>query len=210
MVDTAWLGFLVTIASIALFAIAIVLGVLTLIVTVFGKPWLEAEIDRRVQKSIKALENEVMGRTSGYVGFIFGRLRDVRPDFLDAAIDYSRRGYRLLAEETPYKEVVINNLAFYYSLKGNPADAPDAISFGQLLRKRFSDTKDPDYLTTFAGVVATYHGYFSDPRSTLTEAITLMNGLLEDPAVSDPHKQNAQRHLERLRRALADLGKAAT
>lgn len=201
MPDPNWLAVLLTAASVALFVLAIVLAVLTLVVTVFGMKWVKRQVKRRVDEAVNEMQNRALGITAAHIGFILADLREIQPRFLDAAIRMSRRAYMLLPAGHLHREIAMNNLAFFYSLRGNAADAPDAIKFGTYLRNRYSKSNDPDDLTTYASVTATYYKYFPEPEKVVTEAITLMEDLIANSSVSEEHKQNARRHLIKLRRA---------
>lgn len=194
MPDASWLSALFMAASIALFAIAIGITVLTLFVTIWGRDWVSAEIEKQTKKQ----GDLATARMEGYVGFIFGQLRTVKPPLLNQAIDFSRNTYQKLPEEDAAKIKAINNLAFYLSLRADPTDGVECTELARLLRQNYSKTGRIGYLNTYAAVVATYHTAFADPQHELEEALAVVDTILNNTTASQHHKDNALRHKKRL------------
>lgn len=210
VLDPSWLNVLLVLATMALFTVAIAIALITVIVTAFGRQWVIDHIQQEIQKNLERVQGELRGRIHGYVGFIFGRLRDLNPPLLTQAIIFTRDAYYALPDGTKGKAEAINNLAYYYSVKGDNVDGREAVRLITELRRDYARIETTNHLTTFASVAETFYDFFPDSKSVLKEAEQVMEKLLVDDTVSDAHKKDAQRHLERLRRALQNVDERTT
>lgn len=201
---TDWGGFqaLIGVTSIALAVLAILVAIVGAALVFYGRDWLRDVIEKEVERRTAAHERELRGRVVGYVGFIFGRLRDVRPDFLHSAIHYSEAARDFLPDDSSYKITAINNLAFYYATRGYVTDAPAAVAYAKRVLEEYAISKKIDRLTTYASVVAVFHNYFDNPRRALLDAEKMMQELEGRDDISVTEKQNAARHLVKIRAAL--------
>lgn len=190
-------------ATVALFIFAIMIAV----VTIFGWREIKEYLSRHVELTMKRSYDELSGRLHGFTGVIYGRLcrgqdeRIERHDFLDEAITLTRKAYQSL-EGSDHRWLVMNNLAYYYALKGDRANAPYAVEMAEQLRRRYSEIGNHNFLTTYARVVAEFRDYYPEPRKKLEEIRTMLHELINSPDVPERHKVNARRHLERVGRAL--------
>lgn len=190
-------------ASIALSTVAILVAIAGVGIYIYGKEALEKTVEQEVQKRLEEQEKELRGRLVGYVGFIFGRLRVVREDFIGSAIHYSQTAYEFLPETSKYRMAALNNLAFYYSVRGYSTDAPAAVRYAQVLLESYAESQNIEWLTTYANVVSTYHSHFDNPKRALSEAERMMEEINTRDDTTTQQKQNAARHLEKIRAALA-------
>lgn len=197
---------LIGVAALALYVLTILLAVASVWLYIWGKPWIVEMVHKAVKSEMDYRENELRGRLVGYVGFIFGRLREVKPDFIHAAIDYSGRAYERLADTSDWKITALNNLAFYLSVRGYSTDSDAAIKYAKALLDGYALRKNIDWLTTYASVVVSYYKDFDSPRQTLLHAEKLMEELQRRDDVTPRDKQNAARHLEGIRAAIKELG----
>lgn len=205
-VDWGFWEVLVGITSLSLAVLAILIGGASIYLYFRGRPWIEELVRNEVRKEIESTEKELRGRLVGYVGFVFGRLRKVNPELIHPAIQYSQYAYETLPDTSAWKMRAMNNLAFYYSVRGYVTDAPAAIRYARALLEDYAKSGDIDWLTTYAVVVGRYYEYFDSPRQRLLEAERMMEELQQRGDVSQGDKQNAAGHLETLRAALRLLG----
>lgn len=193
---------LFTSATFGLLLIGAIIGVLTLVVSIYGREWLENTIERRANEKIEELKIELNAMTAGYVGFIFGKLyhidRAKHRDLVDPSITYSRTAMDMFPQGHEKRNTAINNFAFFCSLRGDARDGEICVEYGKYLKRRYSSDRDTDYLTTYASIVATYHRLFDDPQKAIAEAKDLMREVMDDPTTSDHDKQNAHEKLQRL------------
>lgn len=201
-VDWGFWEVLIGITAVALATLTILLALASFLLYFWGRPWLEELVRRAVREETESRELELRGRLVGYVGYIFGRLRSVRSEFLDSAIDYSKRAYLLLPDSSDWKTTAMNNLAFYYSIRGRKSDADAAIQYAKALKEDYRSSRETQWLTTYASVVGTYYSNFYDPNRVLREAEQLMEELLERSDVPADTKESATRHLQKLRAAV--------
>lgn len=220
-------NFLLAVANIALFILAIVVPIaLALAVAWATGPYSQRMADivrrqveehlRRLQDRIAQLERaneihskEVTGLQLLVSGFIFGRLaRIIRPDdkvhqgLLDLAIADSQEAYARLPENTDNWIRAANNLAFYLSLSGDVRRAVTAVKIANMLLERYQSESNPEWLNTYAAVLGAFHDQFDSPMRTKQNALSMLERITDDASVSEAHKQNARRHYTAIRRAL--------
>lgn len=201
-IDWGFWEVLVGVTGLSLASLAILLAAASVWLYIWGKPWLEDLVQQTVRREIEKSEKQLRGRLVGYVGFIFGRLSATHSDLIHEAINFALRAYETLPDDSPAKMSAMNNLAFAYSKRGYKTDAPAAIRFAKLLLEDYATSREMEWLTTYASVVATYHKEFDNPRQALLQAEDMMAELQGRADVPPEHKQNAARHLERIRAAL--------
>ena len=185
--------------------LALLIAFASLAMYFVGRQWLERRLKEAVQREIDVHERELRGRLVGYVGFMFGRLRDLRPEFIDEAIRYSELAYTVLPATSDWKMASLNNTAFYYSVRGYRTDAPAAIKYAKTALEDYAKSGNINRLTTYASVVARYYNNFDNPKKALQEAETMMQELQDREDITPTHKQSAARHLEKIRAALAEF-----
>jgi len=204
-------GVLLTAASLSLFGLAFLISILALI----GWRNINKHIEVAVEAQIKESEDDFLGLLRLSTGLFYGRMCrtmhedriDVeRKDLLELALHFTRSAYHLL-QDSPRKWGAINNLAFYWALDGNPVNGPEALKLAEKLREHHSFTNKPEFLNTYAKVVATYSTYLDDPQRSLREARDMLQEMLGDDAVNEYEKKNARRHLEVLNQALGSAGR---
>lgn len=201
----------------SLIDLGILVGILAVIIAIFGmffnffgRPWFEAEINKHIGKRIDLVQRDVMAGVTGYVGLIYSELRETDQRFLDEAINYSRRAYQAFSKDHPYRTICMNNFAFFCAVKGDTDHALEVVEIALELRRKISETGEIEHLTTFAAVVAAFYKYFPDPRWALADAIRTMRRIIHNLDISQRHRQNAARHLIRLRKASSDLRREPT
>lgn len=201
--DPNTLTALLTSAILVLTAIAIIVGILAIFAAVVARGWVKNAIAKRVEESVNYAKLEDVGRARSFIGYVFGRLRHVDLRYLDEAIKFSRDAYDELPDNSPHKDMAMNNWAFYVSLKADPADAAEAMQIGTQLRNRYPRTRDPDDVNTYASIVAAYYDRYDDPRAAVDDALELVKTMIQDDSVAEADKANARRHRDRLMKASA-------
>jgi hypothetical protein len=199
---------LVGITSISLASLAFILAGASVVLYFRGRDWIEEQVKKTVGREIERKEREMLCRLLGYVGFIFGMLHRVglQPEFITQAVDFSKRAYEVLPDQTPEKMAAMNNLAFAYAVRGYDTDAESAIRYARALLVDYASSNEVDWLTTYAAVVGRFYNKFENPRKALLEAENMMEELQARGDVTPNHKQNAARHLETIRAALGKFG----
>ncbi len=192
--DPNWLNTLLMAASIGLIILAIVLTLLTLIAAVWGRDWVSSEIAKHINEQSEITNARIMG----YLGFIYGQLRKINPELIERAIEFSRHAYQFLPDDDLGKIQALNNLAFYLSLQGHAVDGEECTKLARLLRQRYNDTGNLEYLNTYASVVVTYHNAFPDPEREIEEACAVLDGLLANIRATEASKVNARKHKSKL------------
>ncbi|MGB6924168.1 MAG: hypothetical protein WBE08_11980 [Methyloceanibacter sp.] len=197
---------LIAITSISVGLFALLISFFALVFYFLGRKWAADRIAAEVKAQLKASELELRGRLVGYVGYIFGRLSEIRPDFIHPAINHSRLAFGLLSDTSEWKLVAANNLAFYYSKRKYETDGAAAKEYAETLLADYAKSHDVDWLTTYAAVVGAYSAHFENPKRALSDAEKMMEELQTREDVTIDQKQSAARHLETIRAALKTLG----
>jgi hypothetical protein len=190
-------------------------GVLILVLVGFGIALaIRIIFSRQMQHELAQLKEDIGQRDAelrGMIhmmsGFTFGKLSraiqpgEIRLDLLRQAIaDTAASLEALPTANTKWRLVAENNLAFYLSLEGNEERAKYALDIAMRLFEHYAVERNPEYLNTYAAVVAQFNRHVG--RDTLVKAATLLEEMLVSE-IAETHKENARRHLERLRRALS-------
>ena len=208
--ETKWdfWAVIISVATLAIAILAVLIAIASIYGVVWGREWLEGRIRREAENAVAAVRTELEAYLVGYVGYIFGRLRELleqlRPhDFIGAAINYTQLAFDQHRPESEGRLIAANNLAFYYAYRGRPSDAQEAIRLAELLLENYPRHRVVDWLTTYAAVVAGYHRQFPNTIAALKKAIRMMEELEERTDVTPEQKQHAVEHLEKLRPTLA-------
>lgn len=208
--DMGFWEVLVGITSLSLAGLAFLLALVSVLLYFWGRDWIVELVRRTVRQELEPSERELRGRIQGYVGFIFGKLQDVRPDFVNQAITYAQRAHETLPDDSKWKTTALNNLAFSYALRGYVTDAPAAVRYAKILLEDYATSRELEWLTTYAAIVGRFYNHFESPRQALLDAEKMMEELQQRGDVTQDQKQSAARHLETIRTALRQIGGSAT
>lgn len=179
--------------------IAIHIAIITLIFGFFGKPWVDAEINRRIKNEIDKVRDQTLASVQATTGYIFGELAKFHPGLHVIAANYSREAYNALDDEHPHKISAINNFVFFSSQVGKTDVALDCVRFAQELRVAYGRGMMPDFATTYAAAVIVYSDYFPDSRGAIDDAMKLMQELIDSEHTSRKIVDQASDRLVKLR-----------
>jgi hypothetical protein len=188
--------------AVAVAAMAIMLAV----AAVLGYKLIEYSAEKQMERATA----ELSGRIYGVQGLLFGRLcRDdddkvKREQFLELAIEYTAKAREKLEEspkKSPYWWFVVNNLAFYYALRGshNPLDdtyGEEALEWADLLKRNVHKLPLSEVQDTYARVIAAFCQCDPDTASArLIEAHRWLKTVIDGRRDSDFTKEKAKRTL---------------
>jgi hypothetical protein len=183
-------------ATFSLFIIASAIGVLTLVLTFYGREWLEQEIERRVEKRIAAESKDMNAYILGQVGFIFGKLYQEHsrefPELLDNAIQYTGRAYSELSQQHFAHPLLRNNYAFLAALSEKPEYAHIAVNEARFLRESEYRTMGIEDMLTYLQIVQSYGPYFEEPDRARWDAKQIADHILESDFANDNQKERAR------------------
>jgi hypothetical protein len=196
-------------ATFSLFLIAAAIGALTLVLTLYGREWLEKHIDAKVEEKLKSESMNLSAISSGYVGYIFGTLyhqhQNQFPELLDLARIYSKTAVDRFKDDHPSKMVAKNNFAFFTALQGRRHYGQLCAEYAKELRQEFMHRSDNEYVLTYAAVVAAYKDYFPNPDSALEDATQLMKEVASSEEATLQDHRRAKERLEQLQAARDQL-----
>jgi len=189
-------------ASVLFGTATIVVGVLTAFVTFFGiLGWAEIrkqaaesareEVEKRIEtlvgpsieRKVDALRAEFEGRLLGVIGATYGQLFQLHrkeiaiEQALEAGIAFTEKAVETIQKDSPRYWHALNNLAYFYALRGERRDKLKALEIASGLREQFWKTQDPDYATTCGRVVATFQvecsaEFIEDAKQILAHVLT--------------------------------------
>ena len=199
-------GVLLTAAALSLFSLAFLVSILAL----FGWRELNSRIKATVQAQLKDAHEEYRGWVRLTTGLFYGRIcrtidkgsiKIERMDLLELAITNTQNALVIL-KDTPKKWTAINNLTFYLALQAAPRNGPTAKNMAEKLLEKHSLANEPEFLNTYAKVVATYSTYFEKPQNTLRQARDMLQEIITTD-IKKSDKDNALLHLRALDKALS-------
>jgi hypothetical protein len=189
-------------ATFSLFIIAAAIGILTLVLSLFGREWIQNQIDQKVAEKAETERRNIGGYIMAHFGFVFGSLyrehENDFPQFLDNAIELSYLAKETLNEEHPSYKVAENNFAFYAALRGKARHAPECVRIGNRLRASANAPPDKEEILTYLQIVVRFSDYFEPPDWGIRDACRLARQLLEEQDASEGQRQKAEERLNQL------------
>jgi len=203
-------------ATFGLFLIASALGAMTLMISFYGRKWLEEHIDARVEKKVMAESRNLTALVYGMSGLLYAELAEEDPAkeqaFRDKARRYAKNAHNLFAEEHRGKMVAKNNYIFAAAKLGHVIHAPDCVEMALDIRRNCSDVGDYNYLLTYAQVVLSYHRYFERPERGMTpekaiaDAIETLDNLLTHGTLPEDIREKTKDRRARLQAIQTEKG----
>lgn len=199
---------LISFASLSLIFLSVVIA----IVAVFGAREIKNVIERKVQSELDEASDRFRGGIKLSTGVMYGQLARAHgedridhegPPPLKAAIELTDTAHQLLADAGTDEDriKVVNNLAFYYVLDGNPGFGSKAIKLAREIRAHPEFGHDPDYIETYCLTVAKYWSFANDSKRMLDLALKKARALKERGDLDGRQMRNAHRTLVRVQRA---------
>ena len=165
---------------VAVAALAVMIG----LVAILGWPAIDKIIKHRVKSATDEASMDLEGRMHGVQGVLFGQMaRDkddniTRPDLLEQAIHWTEKAKdQIPAKNRHFHRRALNNLAFYYALKGDAAFARTAL---KMVEELHDDSPQTSELDTFARVVAVFGEHAKNPAKMIQQADDAINSILND------------------------------
>jgi hypothetical protein len=189
-------------------ALAIMMGVLAVVLTLvgwLGTIWARSYVERYMEKASK----ETLAREHGIMGY-FSWIHGLH----DRAINLSEQSLQLSTEGSADYWMAVNNLAYFYAERGGSRHRDRAIELANKLKSELVYGKAPkdlphwkkvESLNTYAFVVSVYWGNLPNPKVAVQDTIKMLEETLEDTEATESNKQNARKHLEKLRWVLTTL-----
>jgi hypothetical protein len=190
-------------ASIALFILSILLALLA----IFGwnsiQRMIVESVDEAVNPEVERLENELRGRVISGLGYMigelsfkFGSLEPEDKDRLSHSVELCSVGYQALRKVGgPVEMNGLNNLVFYGSLQGDPADRRFLLNGARELREYAHKRHVPRFMLTYCRAILRYS---SDPAE-LREAAQIAEELASSPSIRPAERNEAKVYVEAFR-----------
>ncbi len=184
-------------ASIALFALSILIALLA----IFGWQAIQANLRESVERATSAkaelLESELRGRVFSVLGYTVGeichspdQIKATDPRRLRTAVQLCEQGHALLQKVGgPGEAMALNNLVFYASLLGDDARQDFLLRNARRLREEAQKHHAVNLQLTYCRVVLQLKGSRPDEKK---EARELLTAILESPGTSADEKREAK------------------
>lgn len=193
-------GQLFSLAILGLYLVAIIMAAVTLWATLMGPSWITDRVRKIARNELEETKRDDVGRTTFYIGYVYGTLGDTDPRFLDEAADFAKNAHRYLPDDSALKTSALNNWVFFESRRGrNSAIADEIVAAATSLRRQYMADRDFELATTYAMAVLTYGSDFVCPEATVDDAERLLTEVLANPHPSEDQKHTARERLAQLR-----------
>lgn len=194
-------------ATVSLSLVTFILGIFA----IFTWIGLKETVEDKVALALEGYHRVERARIDAKMGTIYGQLlrlldpadEERRHYFLKIAILHLQRSYPLLDGEDATKAK--NNLTFYLARRGEEADAEEAIALAEECLKRGSPDREIDLQTTYGFVISSFAEYLPQGEYLLQKALRLTQKLDQDQSLSRTNRDEVQRNLSRLGKALASV-----
>ena len=204
-------------ATFGLFLVASALGAMTLMLSLYGREWLERQIDARVDAKVDAkVEKEkqnLIALTYGLTGFLYSELCEDPSEkeeiFRAKARRYAKTSYDMFSDDARGKEIAKNNYIFEAAKLNHSPSAYECVEMAIDIRRKAKNFEDYNYLMTFAQVVLSFHEYFNSSNVGMTAAGAIsdarrtLDELLESRNLPEDQRQK----VEERKHALDELAK---
>lgn len=196
-------------AILGLYLIALVIGALTLAVTLLGRPIFARvareevekhveERERKIGDAILQYEREALASSFFVAGYVLGELGTTSAGFYRSSTSWSQKAIDQLPEIHPGKMTAKNNFAYYGSFNPAPDDVDKIIDYARELRQDFPKSLNVEHAKTYAAVTLNLYDLRPEVRVWLRDALLILETALQCNGISDADAARLREYIRRL------------